>query len=84
MPPEGSVELYVEMEECDLHFLDAVIKVYDGVANVRREYRVIDEEKQFLVYTSPGLLDFTVNAIRSLRKYIYIGKIVIGNDTNES
>lgn len=84
MPPKDSVALYVEMEEADLHFLDAVIKAYDGIANVRREYRVVDGEKQFLVYTSPGLLDFTVNKIRSLRQYIYIGKIVVGNDTNES
>ena len=82
--PEDSIELYVEMEECDLHFLDAITKGYDGIANVRREYRVVDGEKQFLVYTSPGMLDFTLNKIRSLRRYMYIGKIVVSEDIHDS
>lgn len=83
-PPKDSLRLYVEVDEEDVYFLDAVIELYDGVANVRREYRVTDGEKEFLIYTSPGLFDFTVDLIRDLRSYIYIGKIHLEGDADES
>lgn len=81
-PPEDSVELYVELEEEDLHFLDAVIEGYDGIANVRREYRVRDGGKEFRILTSPGYLDFTVETIRDLRRFLFIGKITVEGEDN--
>lgn len=75
--PDDSIELYVELEEEDLHFLDAVIEGYDGIANVRREYREKDGGKEFRILTSPGCLDRTIGIIRDLRRFIFIGKITI-------
>lgn len=82
-PPEDSVELYVELEEEDLHFLDAVVEGYDGIANVRREYRVRDGEKEFRILTSPGYLDFAVGIIRDLRRFIFVGKITVEEENND-
>jgi len=82
-PPEDSVELYVELEEEDLHFLDAVIEGYDGIANVRREYRVRDGGKEFRILTSPGYLDFTVEIIRDLRRFLFVGKITVEGEDND-
>lgn len=82
-PPEDSLVLHVEVDEEDVHFLDAIVDGYDGVANVRREYRIVNDNQQFLLYTSPGLVDFTVALIRELRSYIYIGRISVEGAVNE-
>ncbi len=76
-PPEDSIEVYVELEEEDLHFLDAVIEGYDGIANARREYRVVNGRKEFRILTSPGYVDQTVSVIRDLRCFIFVGRIAV-------
>ncbi|MCF7890819.1 DUF4911 domain-containing protein [Candidatus Bipolaricaulota bacterium] len=76
-PPDDSLEVYVELEEEDLYFLDAVIEGYDGIANVRREYREIEGDKEFRILTSPGCLDKTLAVIRDLRRFIFVGRITV-------
>ena len=76
-PPVESIEVFVELEEEDLHFLDAVIEGYDGIANVRREYRETAGDKEFRIYTSPGCLDQTLQVIRDLRRFIFVGRITV-------
>lgn len=76
-PPEDSIEVYVELEEEDLHFLDAIIEGYDGIANTRREYRVVEGRKEFRILTSPGYVDRTVSIIRDLRRFIFVGRISV-------
>jgi len=76
-PPADSIEVYVELEEEDLYFLDAVIEGYDGIANVRREYRVDNGYKEFRILTSPGYLDRTLEVIRDLRRFIFVGRITV-------
>jgi len=76
-PPAGSLEVYVELEEEDLYFLDAIIEGYDGIANVRREYREVDGDKEFRILTSPGCLNKTLSVIRDLRRFIFIGRIIV-------
>lgn len=76
-PPANTIDVYVEIEEEDVHFLDAIMKSYDGVANVRREYRMVREQKQFRVLVSRDLLEETKEVLRNLRQYIYIGEIIV-------
>lgn len=76
-PPEDSVEIYVELEEEDLHLLDAVIEGYDGIANARREYREVGGHKEFRILTSPGYLEKSLEVIRDLRRFIFIGRITV-------
>lgn len=76
-PPDDSIEVYVELEEEDLYFLDAVIEGYDGIANVRREYREVEGDKEFRILTSPGCLDKTLAVIRDLRRFIFVGRITV-------
>ena len=82
-PPIDSTEVYVELEEEDLHFLDAILEGYDGIANVRREYRVVDGDKQFRILTSPSCLDRTLEVIRDLRRFIFVGRIVLEGKSSE-
>ncbi|MFB6215032.1 MAG: hypothetical protein ABEI54_04100 [Candidatus Bipolaricaulia bacterium] len=76
-PPADSIEVYVELEEEDLYFLDAVIEGYDGIANVRREYREVEGDKEFRILTSPGCLDKTLAVIRDLRRFIFVGRVTV-------
>lgn len=76
-PPADTIDVFVEIDEEDLHFLDTVIKTYDGLANVRREYRKVKEQKQFLVLVSPDFLDELLRVLRGLRKYVFIGEIIV-------
>ncbi len=82
-PPADSLEVYVELEEEDLHFLDAVIEGYDGIANVRREYREVEGNKEFRILTSPGCLGPTIAVIRDLRRFIYVGRITVEEKGHE-
>ncbi|MFW6071083.1 MAG: hypothetical protein ACOC86_01705 [Candidatus Bipolaricaulota bacterium] len=81
-PPEDSLEVYVEIEEEDLHYLDAVIEGYDGVANARREYREIRGHKEFRILTSSGYLNKTVEIIRDLRRFIFVGRITVEGESD--
>ncbi len=82
-PPADTVEVYVELEEEDLHFLDAILEGYDGIANVRREYRVVDGDKQFRILTSPSCLDRTLEVIRDLRRFIFVGRIILEGKSSQ-
>ncbi|MFW6190770.1 MAG: hypothetical protein ACOC49_03895 [Candidatus Bipolaricaulota bacterium] len=81
-PPEDSLEVYAEIEEEDLHYLDAVIEGYDGVANARREYREIRGHKEFRILTSSGYLNKTVEIIRDLRRFIFVGRISVEGESD--
>ena len=81
-PPDDTLDLYIEVDEEDLHFVDDIIKSYDGIANVRREYRVNRGQKQFKVLVSPCFLGEVKGIIRGLRKYIYIGEMVVEGKSN--
>ncbi len=76
-PPEDTISVFVEVDEEDLHFLDSIIKAYDGMANVRREYRKSRGQKQFLILVSPDFLDELKPVLRSLRKHVFIGEIIV-------
>lgn len=76
-PPEDTLDVYVEMNEEDLHLVDDIIKGYDGLANVRREYRVYKGQKQFRILVSPDYLERLQAVLRELRAYVYIGEITV-------
>jgi hypothetical protein len=41
--------------EDEVHFIDAVVGAYDGLANVRREYRIRDGRTEYKVFVGPGM-----------------------------
>ncbi|MGB2983973.1 MAG: hypothetical protein WBC63_08970 [Candidatus Bipolaricaulia bacterium] len=43
--------------EGEVHFIDAVMSAYDGLANVRREYRLKDGRTEYKVFVAPGMED---------------------------
>jgi len=41
--------------ESEIHFIDSIVCAYDGLANVRREYRIKDGQMQYKVYVASGM-----------------------------
>jgi len=69
---------WVGTSEEEIHYLDAIVSAYDGLAAVRREYRLRDGETQYRVYVSPGMEDEFLELMERLRKTARIGSLVRG------
>jgi len=74
-----AIVYWIGTTEEEIHFLDAIVSAYDGLASVRREYRLRDGETQYKVYVSPGMEDEFLELIARLRKKAKIGTSVREN-----
>lgn len=72
---EASV-YWLETTEKEIHFIDAIVSAYNGVANVRRDYRVKDGKTYFKVYVGPGLEPEFAQLIAQLRRRAQIGEVL--------
>lgn len=77
--PRDTIKLYVEVASKDVHFLDAIIKGYPGIANVRRQYALREDKTYFLILVSPDFLAETKKVLKRLKGYIHIGETYIEN-----
>lgn len=66
----------------EVHYLDAIVSAYDGLASVRREYRLQDGETQYKVYVSPGMEDEFLELMARLRGTAKIGTLVREEDVD--
>jgi len=67
---------WIGTTEEEIHYLDAIISAYDGLASVRREYRLRDGEAQYKVYGSPGMEDEFLELMERLRTTAKIGTLI--------
>ena len=63
-----SIVYWLGTTESEVHFIDAVISAYDGLANVRREYRLKDGRTEYKVFVAPGMEDEFLEVIDGLRR----------------
>ena len=71
---------WVGTSEEEIHFLDAVVSAYDGLASIRREFRLRDGEAQYKVYVSPGMEAEFLELMAQLRSAARIGSLVREDD----
>ena len=57
---------WLSTAEQEVHFVDAIISAYDGVANVRREYRLQDGRMYFKTYVAAGMEDEFLEILQRL------------------
>jgi hypothetical protein len=76
---EASV-YWVSATERQIHFVDAILSAYDGLANVRREWRLQDGQMFFKIYVSPGMEDEFELVMERLSREAGIGKFFRGED----
>ena len=79
MKQDASV-YWLNASEEEIHFIDAVLSAYDGLANVRRDYRLKDGKIFFKVYVAPGMEDEFLALIDRLRQVATIGEVIAGED----
>ena len=73
--PEETVNLFVEMKEKDLHFLEMILTAYDGIAHLRRDWIVREGRRFFKILVPPDFVDEVRRVLEDMRKYIEIGEI---------
>lgn len=71
---------WLNTTEEEIHFIDAIVSAYDGLANVRRDYRLKDGKIYFKIYVAPGMEDEFLAIIDRLRGVAAIGEIIEGED----
>ena len=59
---------WLSTAEQEVHFVDAIISAYDGVANVRREYRLQDGRMYFKTYVAAGMEDEFLEILQRLQQ----------------
>lgn len=67
--------LLVELEERDVHFLDVIIRGYDGIADLRREYKLIEGRTFFKLLVPSGFRREVEGLLGELREYAAIGEV---------
>ena len=71
---------WLNTNEEEIHFIDAVISAYDGLANVRRDYRLQSGKIYFKVYVAPGMEKEFIDLMERLRRVATIGDIIAGEN----
>lgn len=67
--------LLVELEERDVHFVSTIIRGYDGIADLRRDYRLIEGKTYFKLLVPPGFRREVEGLLDELRAYAPIGEV---------
>lgn len=75
---------WVNTAESEVHFLDAIVSAYDGLANVRRDYHLRDGKIYFKVYVAPGMEDEFEEMMGRLHRVAKIGAFFRGEDDEPS
>jgi hypothetical protein len=73
--PQDTVNLFVEMSEKDVHFLEMILKAYDGIAHLRRDWFVREGRRFFKILVPPDFVEEVKRLLAHMRKYIEIGEI---------
>jgi hypothetical protein len=50
-----AIVYWIGTTESEVHFLDAILGAYDGVASIRREFRLKDGRTEYKVFVAPGM-----------------------------
>ena len=79
--PQDTVNVYVEMNEKDIHLLSSIIKGYDGIGHVRRDWIERDGRRMVKILVPPGFEEEVKRALEHAKNYMPIGKVHIGLQT---
>lgn len=74
-PPVDTVTVAVEVARADMSFLDNIVQAYDGVAQARWDYRLIEGRPCYELQTTPHFLHETLQLLERLKAHMEIGLI---------
>lgn len=64
--------------EDEIHYIDAIISAYDGLASVRRDFRLKDGEAQYKIYVTAGMEDEFLEVMERLQQTAKIERLIRG------
>jgi hypothetical protein len=77
---EEALVYWVGTSEEEIHFIDSILSAYDGVACVRREFKLEDGDSLYKVYVTAGMEKEFLDVMKRLRGRAAIRSIQKGED----
>ena len=71
---------WLATSEEEIHFIDAIISAYDGMAALRRDFRMINGQAMYKVYVSSGMEDEFLEVMARLRETASIADLISDDD----
>ena len=79
-----AVVFWLGTSEDEIHFIDAVISAYDGLAALRRDFRIINGRAMYKVFVSQGMEDEFLEIMARLRSVAAISDLIRDDDLTSS
>lgn len=70
-----AIVYWLAADQKEIHFIDSVISAYDGLATVRRDYRVRDGRTMYKAFVAPGMEEEFLEVIERLRRHANLGPL---------
>ncbi|MBU1050424.1 DUF4911 domain-containing protein [Candidatus Bipolaricaulota bacterium] len=67
---------WLATSEEEIHYIDAIISAYDGMAAVRRDFEVFNGKIMYKIYVSSGMEDEFLEVMDRLRETAAIGDLI--------
>ena len=67
---------WLATSEEEIHFIDAIISAYDGMAAVRRDFQLFNGRIMYKLYVSRGMEDEFLEVMDRLRDTAVIGDLI--------
>jgi hypothetical protein len=77
---KDAIVYWLQTDEEEIHYIDAIITAYDGLANVRRDYRLQNGRLYFKTYVGVGMEAEFLEIIDRLREVATIGELIKGGE----
>ena len=77
---KDAIVYWLQTDEREIHFIDAIITAYDGLANVRRDYRLQNGRLYFKIYVGPGMEEEFLALMDRLRGVANVGELIAGGE----
>lgn len=71
---------WIATTEGELHFVDAILSAHDGLASVRREFKLQDGSAMYKVYVAEGMEDEFLAVTDRLKAHAQIGAVLRGGE----
>jgi hypothetical protein len=78
--PSGTVVYWLATTEEEIHFIDAIVSAYDGLAGVRRDFKIEEGRSMYKVYVSAGMEEEFLELMERLTERARIDAVVRGED----
>jgi hypothetical protein len=75
-----AVVYWIATTEDEIHFIDAIVSAYDGLASVRRDFKLEEGRTMYKVYVSAGMEDEFLELMGRLKERARIDAVVRGGD----